>query len=520
MVFISEKVAAALQFQQVGRLPEAEQVYREVIAADPNNAAAWHLLGTTLCQSGQNAGAIACIEQALRIEPCYPEALNNLGLVFAACGESERAIASFQRAIERNSIFPEAYLNLGNALNDQLRLDEAMICYRRVIELKPSNPDALSNLAGVLKELGRMDEAIEYYRQALQIEPSARELNYNLGVALWETGEIAAAVDFIRRAIDLSPNYAQAHHALSMLLLLQGDFSDGWAEYEWRWQTGHLQARAFTQPLWDGRSLRDKTIVLHTEQGFGDTIQFIRYASAVKNWGGTVIVNCEKELVPLLSTCSNIDRIIARPHPLPPLDVHAPLLSLPRILRTTLNTIPREVPYLFADPSLVESWRTKLNGISGFRIGINWKGKPRRDMMRQRDINPNFFARLTDIPGIQLISLQKDSGLLELPSLPMPHSIVDLGDFDAACGAFMDTAAVMMSLDLVITSDTSIAHLAGALGVPVWVALPYVPDWRWLLDRSDSLWYPTMRLFRQKQPGDWAGVFEAIQKALRERASR
>jgi hypothetical protein len=297
--------------------------------------------------------------------------------------------------------------------------------------------------------------------------------------------------------------------------LLLGHFDEGWREFEWRWKTGQLLSRNFPQPMWTGESLPGKTILLHAEQGLGDTIQFIRYALPVKSLGGTVVVECQPPLKKLLRNCPGIDRLVGCGEELPTFDCHAPFLSLPRVLQTTLPTIPANVPYLLPDAALVAEWRTKLAAVSGFRIGINWHGRGGQGRFRQRDIPPHLFSSLTQVPGVRLISLQKSHDRDEGPASNADSSIIHLGgDIDDSHGAFMDTAAIMLNLDLVITSDTAIPHLAGALGVPVWLALPHIPDWRWLLNRADSPWYPTLRIFRQNRPGNWSEVFDEIRAAL------
>jgi hypothetical protein len=303
-----------------------------------------------------------------------------------------------------------------------------------------------------------------------------------------------------------------------MLLLLTGDFEPGWREYEWRWKTTRFPPRNFRQPVWCGEPLEGRAILLHTEQGLGDALQFIRYAPLVKRFGGTVFVECEKPLWKLLSRCPGIEQLIVAGEEVPPFDVYAPLLSLPGILKTTMASIPANVPYVFADNALITLWRDRLGGGRLFRIGINWHGRTGRGYWRERDIPIECFAALSRVPNVQLVSLQRGEGEHELARSGIP--IIDLSDeVDTVHGAFMDTAAIMTNLDLVITSDTSIPHLAGALGVPVWLALPFVPDWRWLLDRSDSPWYPTMRLFRQGRAGDWSDVFSQIETAVRDLAT-
>jgi len=299
--------------------------------------------------------------------------------------------------------------------------------------------------------------------------------------------------------------------------LLQGDFEGGWPEYEWRWKTGQLRERCFAQPRWNGEPLAGKLILLHAEQGLGDTIQFVRYAAIVKSLGATVVVECQRALVKLLGSCAGIDRLVGAGDDLPSFDFHAPLLSLPGIFRTDLASIPAPVPYLRAAQDLVEQWRVKLMKVDGFRVAMNWRGEAGKPDSMRRAIPLPLFATLSELSGLRLISVQKDVQDRETKTLDS-RSIVNPGpEIDTAHGAFMDTAAIMRNVDLVITSDTSVAHLAGALGVPVWVALPFVPDWRWLLDRSDSPWYPTMRLFRQNKRGDWKSVFEEIREALSDR---
>jgi hypothetical protein len=270
------------------------------------------------------------------------------------------------------------------------------------------------------------------------------------------------------------------------------------------------------QPLWGGGPLEGRTILLHAEQGFGDTIQFVRYAALVIQRGGDVIVGCPASLVALLASCRGINRLAEQADKLPSFDVHAPLPSLPGIFHTSLETIPADVPYLFADQDLVEQRRQELRGITGFKIGIAWQGNPKNPNDRNRSISLRCFEPLARCSGVRLLSLQKEAGVDQLQDVAERFPVTELG---SRLGDFMDTAAVMRNLDLVITCDTAIAHLAGALGVPVWVALPFVPDWRWLLDRSDSPWYPTMRLFRQESRGDWQGVFQRIEGAVRQRVA-
>jgi tetratricopeptide (TPR) repeat protein len=536
-------------FVALGNSDEAVACYRRALELRPAFAPAHYNLGTALRDQRKSKEAIACFVRAIELDPGFAQSHYNLGLAFQDEKRFDEASACYCRAIELQPDHADAHYNLGLVHQTCGRLQEAADCYARALAAEPNHTLALNNLAiasiacgrpndavalsrratelmpefadahntlgTALRAAGKLDEALTCYRRAVKLRPDYAEAHQNLGVVNRELGRFDDAAACFRRAFELQPDLIDAHWNQSHLWLLQGDFDRGWPGYEWRWKAKEVPPRDFSQPRWNGEALEGKTIFLHAEQGFGDTLQFLRYAALVKERGGKVVVECQKPLLKLLSKVPGIDRLLAHGDELPPFDVHAPLLSLPGIVRTTLETIPANVPYLFAEKELVDQWRQRLGGSEGFRIGVNWMGRTAPGPHKQRDIRLQQFAALAAIPGARLISLQKDGGK-EVAEAGFP--IVDLGpDLDTTHGPFMDTAAIIMNLDLVITSDTSIPHLAGALGVPVWLALPFVPDWRWLLDRSDSPWYPTMRLFRQKTRGDWAGVFREIDEALRER---
>ena len=586
MATIPEMLAIAVQHHQGGRLQAAEQIYRQILALQPNHADAMHLLGVIASQMGRpddalacwrravelkpdfapahyNLGlaledqgkldeALACWRRAVELKPDFAEAHYNLGVAFTdqgkldealACwrrtvelkpdfaqahyklgnvmkdrGRLDEAVACYRRALELKPDFAETHGNLGNALRDQGKLDEALACFRRALELKPDDAETHNNLGNVLKDQGKLDEALACFRRALELSPDYAEAHGNLGVAMKELGRLDEALACCRRAVELKPDLAEAHVNLAFVCLLAGDWQHGWPQYEWRWQTKGFTPRRFPQPLWDGESLAGKTILLHAEQGLGDTIQFIRYAPIVKRHGGTVILECQKPLVGLLESCPGIDQLIGQGSDLPAFDVHAPLLSLPGILKTSLETVPARIPYLHPQAEIFQRWQKRLIELDGFKIGIGWQGNPTYPGDRWRSMALRCFAPLAQIPGVRLMSLQKGAGAEQLAEVRNLFSVMDLAaELDQESGPFMDTAAVMKNLDLVITSDTTAAHLGGALGAAVWVALPFAPDWRWLLDRSDSPWYPTMRLFRQRERGNWQGVFEDIRKALCER---
>jgi tetratricopeptide (TPR) repeat protein len=551
MATLTEALAIALRFHQAGRFQAAEQIYRQILAAEPNHADALHLLGVLAYQAGRYDEAIAYINQAialcgnmsafhnnlgnalkdqgkpleaaaayrrvLELEPDHLPARNNLGLVLSSQGRPEEAVQCYRGVLDRAPDFVEAHYNLGNALTDQGKLDEAVASYHRALERKPDYAEVHNNLGTALLYQGKLDEAVACYCRALELRPDWPEAHYNLGTAFKDQGKLDAAASSYHRALEPRPDYAEAHLNRAFTWLLAGDWQRGWPEYEWRWRMKDYLARPLSQPLWCGEPLVGRTILLHAEQGLGDTIQFIRYAPLVKRLGATVVVECQKLLAGLLEGCAGVDRLIEQGDPLPAFDVHAPLLSVPGIFKTTTASIPAAVPYLHARPALVENWRVELSDLGGFRIGITWQGNPKFRRDRLRSIPLRFFSPLAEVPGVRLISLQKGAGSEQLAEFAGRAAVVELG---SRLEHFQDTAAVMNNLDLVITSDTAAAHLAGALGIPVWVALSFAADWRWLLDRRDCPWYPTMRLFRQPTLGDWAAVFAEIRQALGQRIAR
>ncbi|HEY2414714.1 MAG TPA: tetratricopeptide repeat-containing glycosyltransferase family protein [Pirellulaceae bacterium] len=517
MATVNELLAVAIRQHQEGRLGEAEQLCKQILAVEPTSYLGWHLLGR-ICHDGERyVEAVQHLSHSLSFSPQNPLAYLDLGRGFLRLDKGAEAATCFRKALELKPDYPEAHVNLGLVFERAEMIDDAIACYRRALELSPNFPEASYNLANMCQLQGRLDDAIGLYQKAIYNRPNFAKAYNGLGAALQVTGDLTEAANCYARALAIHPSLADAHVNRAQLLLLRGDFEHGWQEYEWRWMTGQIPSRSFRQPRWDGDSLAGKTILLYAEQGLGDTLHFIRYAPLVKARGGGVIVECPKVLVKLLTRCRGIDRLVGYGEELPDFDVQSPLLSLPGILGTSLDTIPSEVPYVDAEAMLVAKWRERLNAIGEFQIGINWFGSPGHDPSQQRDIPLEQFTNLAQNSAVRLVSLQKDKRAKhEIDACP--HlAIIDFGDeLDGAHGAFMDSAAIMANLDLVITSDTSIAHLAGALGVAVWVVLPHVPEWRWLLDRSDSPWYPTMRLFRQKKAGDWKGVFEELEAAIQQ----
>ncbi len=476
--------AMARSCQKAGRLREAEALYRRVLALRPDHAPSWHRLGAIAYQYGNHDAAVTLLRRALDLEG-------------------------------GNSSF---HCHLGVALHALRKLEEAEACYRRALELEPGFADAWSNLGNVMLERGEAAAAIDCHLKALSISGDVGALHYNLGNALRASGDIVGAIRAYREAIRYAPSHADAHLNLALLLLLNGEMAAGLQEYEWRWRVSAptSAARGFSRPIWDGEPLDGKVLLLHAEQGLGDTIQFCRYVALAAE-RAQVVFEVPGRLVRLMSSMKGNWRTVATAAELPGFDVQCPLLSAPLAFRTTRDTIPARVPYLAAEPDLVEAWRQRLPS-TGTRVGIAWQGNPGARADRRRSASLEHFLGLARCAGVRLVSLQKNEGVEQLAGVPS-DVVQNLGDvLDTGPDAFVDTAAVMMNLDLVITTCTSIAHLAGALGRPVWIAVDGLPHWPWGLSGERSAWYPTARLFRQRQPGQWADVFEDIASGLAERA--
>jgi Tfp pilus assembly protein PilF len=492
-----------------GKLVEAILHLRAAVRLRPDFAKAHHNLGVALAQQGNDEEAVRSLRQTLQLKPDYTEAYYNLGSVLMSQGKHADAVDCYYRALGIKPDHYEVYNNLGLALTELGRLGEAVVILQQAVRLRPNSAEAHTNLGLALAEQGKYGQAEDCYQQALRINPSYAEAHGNLANNYKEQGLLEEALASYDLALRLKPDLVSAHWNRSLAWLQKGDYERGWVEYEWRWQRKQTPKRPFTQPLWDGSPLAERSILLYMEQGLGDMLQFIRYARLVKERGGTVIVECPPFLMPLFSFVSGIDRLVGEDQSLPGFDVQAPLMSLPRLLGTTLANIPAEVPYLHAEGALAEEWARKLSELRGFKIGIAWQGNRHHKWDRFRSIPLAEFEPLARLRGVRLISLQKGYGTEQLRANRFP--VTELADeLDASAGAFMDTAAIMKNLDLVITTDTALAHLAGGLGMPVWMALSAIADWRWLTGRDDSPWYPTMRLFRQTKLGDWSDVFERL----------
>ncbi len=496
--------------QDQGQLDAAVAAFHETIRLVPAFPEAHYALGNVLRKLKRFDEAVAAYEQSIRLRPDHHHSHNNLGNVLREQGKFDLAVASYHRALRLNPGSASIYVNLGNTLTDLWKLDEAEACFRRVTDQQPENADAINSLGNALALGGRLDEALACYRRAIELDPSNAVFHLNKGNALRGHARLNEALASYAEALRLKPDFPAARFNRSLAWLLQGRFDLGWPEYEWRW--GHRADRpSFTRPQWDGLPPQGQTVLLYTEQGFGDIIQFIRFAPLLKKMGARVVVRTRKPLLRLLSTCEGIDELVAEDDPLPAYDFQFPLMSLPIFLQT----IATGGPYLRAEPARVEHWREQLASYPGLKVGIAWQGSPKYSLDALRSFRLSDAAPLAAIPGVRLFSLQIGAGIEQLHDRTNRISIVDLsGPIGANPSAFVEDAAIMMNLDLVISCDSAVTHLAGALGRPTWLALGYAPDWRWLLDREDSEWYPTVRLFRQTAWNDWPGVFRRMADAL------
>jgi rfaE bifunctional protein nucleotidyltransferase chain/domain len=495
---------------QQNRVPEAVAKFREAIALKPQHAKAHNNLGVALTQMGQRDEGLACYREAAALQPDYAEAHFNLGVALAERQQAEEAIASYEHALRARPDYPDALFNLGMLLVEERRPSDAIVHLEQAVRLLPNSAEAQNNLSLVLADLGRFDDALASCEAALRLRPLDAKSHMNRGNVVSALGRMDEALACYAFALRLQPDYINATWNRSLALLGKGDFQRGWPEYESRWKKPESKLRPLAEPLWDGSPLQDKTILLWCEQGIGDTFQFVRYAFEVKKRGATVWLGCQEALVPLLSTCPGVDKVFAEGGPAPQgFDCHAPLMSLPFLCGTTLANVPAETPYLRADAGEVERWRKDFSASPHFKIGVTWQGNPKHRWDRHRSFSVHWFRSLATLEGVEVYSLQKGLGAEELKTVRFP--ITDLnGQLDELGGTFQNTAAAIQALDLIVTCDSAVAHLAGALGVPVWIPLSALSDWRWLREREDTPWYPTMRLFRQSKLGEWSQVFERI----------
>ncbi|HZZ44395.1 MAG TPA: tetratricopeptide repeat protein [Tepidisphaeraceae bacterium] len=504
-----------------GQITQAAEAARRAVAIRPDFANGHLNLGTALVDSDPEA-AFQALSRAAQLNPNLAAAHCNLGLLLTRVNRHAEAIECCNRALAIEPRFLEALVNLSLAAINSERLDLANDAARRAIAVDPNSPMAYTNLGLACSQSLRHEDTIDALKRAIELDPNNSVFHKNLGVGFVKIGRLHEAIASFERSIQLAPDYAEGHFNYAMALLTIGDFDRGWTEYEWRWKFEQfLSANPRNLPSpWDGqKDLAGKTVVIAYEQGFGDSIQFIRYASILADRGATVALFCPEILHPLLRTVPGVASCHAPNTPPPPCDFQINMLSLPRVFHTTTDTVPATTPYLTPDPEKVAAWRTKMDtakptpsgvgsdpNIKSLNVGLCWTGNHKHFNDRLRSVPAHLLAPLATIPSITFYSLQKrpaDAPPVTQPPFPIIDLTNDIHDFS-------DTAALVANLDLVITVDTAAAHLAGALGKPVWTLIPIGPDFRWLLNRNDSPWYPTMTLYRQSTPNDWPSVLQRI----------
>ncbi len=533
---------AAMDAHRSQNLDEAERLGREVLSQDPEQIDALHLLGAIAHQRGDQAAAIAAISAAVARKPSSAALHRSLAHAYRAATDSAKAAEHYSRAIDLEpgdakthfslaailgeqgdfagaalhgehavSLNPQdikAHCLLAYALQSQNKLEDAAARYEQALTLDPRLAEAFNNLGLIYRTLGDLPRALANLEGALEIKPDYADAHYNRGLVLESLERLEEALASYTRATDLAPGHVDAQWNEGLLRLLFGDYARGWAKYEARARRG-VTARVPTPP-WTGETAPGKTLLIHTEQGFGDTIQFIRYVAAIRDRVGRMIVQCDPKLMRLLQSVSGVDQVIPRGEPVV-FDIHLPLMSLPFIAGTTVQTIPTPIPYFQPAPADVEKWRNRLK--PELNVGLVWRGDPANAIYARKIVPPDMLANILAAAPVNWVSLQIDAAPDELRALAASGGHID--DLGRELSDWADTAALVSSLDLVIAIDTAVAHLAGALGRPCWIMLPAIPDWRWLLERNDSPWYPSTTLFRQQTAGDWAPVLQDIQAELR-----
>jgi tetratricopeptide (TPR) repeat protein len=540
-----QQAAAALQdaiaLHQQGRLAEAEKLYARILKVYPDQFDALHLSGLARLQGGKAGEAHRLITAALKVAPQSPDAHANLGLVLGALKRPADALASFDHALALAPDHLEALGNRGNVLLDLKRPDEALACFDRVLAREPRHLPARVNRGNALTALGRAQEAIGEYDAALALNPSDVKALFNRASALFRLGRtVDALVGFdrvlslmpqyaeaqvgrgqalqalgrhadalasYRQAAAISKDYADAHFNAALARLTLGDYRAGFAAYEWRWKRAGIARRSLGKPLWLGEyPLARKTILLHAEQGLGDTIMFARYAPLLARTGATVVLEVQGELKDLLAQLDGVT-VVARGEPLPAFDVHCPLGSLPLAFKTELTSVPADIPYLRAREERLAKWRPRLEALPGTRVALAWAGNPAHVNDRNRSIALARLVPLLSTPGVRFVGVQRD---LREADREVRFEEKKLLQFGPELADFSDTFAVISLCDFTISVDTAAAHLSAAMGKPTWVLLPFWPDWRWTLDRERSPWYPDARLFRQQIDGDWDSVIARV----------
>jgi len=515
---IAHNITQAFADYQQGRLADAETICNAILAAEPEQFDALHLLGLLRHAQKRNAEALQLVGAVLKRAPRSAEVLSNYGLVLAALSRHEEALACFDEALHYSAGYVNALQNRAAALKSLARDEEALVAFEAILATKDDDVDALNECGGLHMGLGRPEAAVACYDRALAAAPQVAELHINKGSALGALNRFDDALQSFADAIAVAPERAEAHYKAGLIRLRLGDFSGGWRDYEWRWQTERKPiVRQVAAPLWLGEQpIKGKTIFLLGEQGFGDTIQFIRYAPLVAALGATVLVDVPPQLREIVASVPGVSSVFCGAESAPHVDFRCPLLTLPLSFQTEMATIPVNVPYIRPREEHVAKWREKLPQNGRLRIGLCWAGSPEHLNNRNRSIALERFAKVLSVPNLDFVSVQKEVSERQATIL-RENNVAQLGQ---GFQDFADTAAVLAQLDLLISVDTSVAHLAGAMGKPVALFLPWSPDWRWMHERTGSPWYPTMLFFRQMTRGDWDGPLDQLCQELAAVAAR
>jgi tetratricopeptide (TPR) repeat protein len=500
---------------QQGRHSEALDLITAVLRETPRDPLAQTNYGNVLLELGRCEEALRRFEMALGIEPRFLMALQNRGSVLVRLDKFDEALGSFRKVLSIQEDFVPALIGQGDVLRKQGKLDEAIASYDKALLVDPNNFVAHFVRANILQDCFRYEEALENYDRTLAINPQHADAANNRGWSLLNLRRPKEAIEGFRCATAINPQLAGAYLNQGLCHMLLGDLKTGLPLYEWRKKLAEpIALRLYSQPAWTGaQDIEGKILFVYVEQGFGDCIQFYRYLTQATERGARIILAAPEAVTRLLSRAHHKVEIIGWNESPKDFDYHISLMSLPLALGTDQNSIPVTESYLTAEPDVVQRWASRI-GRFGFKIGITWHGKDGNKGIEEKSFPVRHFVDIAKMPGVRLISLQKGESLKQLEHLPPTMTVETFENFDEGPDAFIDSAAIMKSLDLVITADNAVAHLAGALGVPTWVALKHVPDWRWFLDSANTPWYPNMRLFRQNKRGDWSGVFADIQDQL------
>jgi tetratricopeptide (TPR) repeat protein len=505
----------ALAARERGALQEARGYCETILQTSPGDVHALCLMAAVAADAQQVEEGARLAGAAIAADPGAAEPHYVMGRLWDLQGNLPEAEHSYRKAIELQPDHARAYNNLGCVYRFQTRFAEAVTCFRRAIEIAPDQPEANQNLAAMTNDPGARRAAIEGYLRQVEQTPADTRALTNLANIYAGSERFADAMEILERVIALDPDRAEAHYSRAVLLLLSGDYAEGWQEYDWRWRmSGVLSApmHRFKEPAWDGQEVAG-SVLLHGELAFGESLQFVRYASLVARRCGNVIFECAPELRSVLQTVDGVGGVVSPGEALPALSAHLPLFCLPRLFDTTLDSIPWQGPYIHADPARVAQWKTLAESHceGSLKVGIVWTGNPRNANNLDRSVPLQQLLRLQDIPGVRLFSLQKGASSVNADAAQARMKLIDL---TSRLRDFSDTAALIQCLDLVISIDTAVAHLAGAMGVPVWVLLNRIPDWRYHLERTDNPWYPTMRLYRQEREGQWGELIDSVSSDL------